>query len=107
MSRRALLDIPPVGEHLPVEMLGEDAPHPFVPVVQICSGKAECYDFPGVVTQQVQLETVAPSYRAFPVFGHACEHLVHIPPDVVSHGNHGTVHERDAGTFPEGVQPHE
>ena len=102
-----LLDITPVGEHLPVEELGEDAPHPSVPVVHVRPCQAEGYDLAGIIAQQVQLEAVAPSHRAFPVSGQSREHLVHVPPDVVAHGNHGAVHERDAGAFAEGVQLHE
>ena len=101
------LDIPPVGKHFPVEVLGEHAPHPFVPVVHVRPCEAECYDLARIVAQQVQLETVAPSHRAFPILGEPGEHLVEIPADVVAHGDHGTVDEGDAGTFPEGVQPHE
>ena len=41
-----LLDISPVGEHLPVELPGEDAPHPFVPVVHIRACKTEAYNLP-------------------------------------------------------------
>ena len=101
------LDIPPVCKDLPVKFLGEDLPYPFVPVVHVRPCQAEGYDVSGIVAQQMQLEAVAPSHRAFPVFGQTCENLVHIPPDIVAHGNHGAVHKRDAGTFAEGVQLHE
>ena len=101
------LDIPPVGEYFPVEVLGENAPHPLVPVVHVRPCEAERYDLPGVVAQQVQLEAVAPSHRAFPILGEPGEHLVEVPPNVVAHGDHGAVDKRDAVTFPEGVQPHE
>ena len=101
------LDIPPVGKYFPVEVLGENAPHPLVPVVHVRPCEAERYDLPGVVAQQVQLEAVAPSHRAFPILGKPGEHLVEVPPNVVAHGNHGAVDKRDAVTFPEGVQPHE
>ncbi len=97
------LDIPPVGEYFPVEVLGENAPHPLVPVVHVRPCEAERYDLPGVVAQQVQLEAVAPSHRAFPILGEPGEHLVEVPPNVVAHGDHGAVDKRDAVTFPEGV----
>lgn len=81
-----LLDVPPVGEHLPVQVPGEHAPYTIVPVVHVCPREAEGYDLPGIVAQQVQLESVAPAHRPLAVLGQSREHLVEIPPDVVAHG---------------------
>lgn len=55
----------------------------------------------------MKFEAVAPSHRAFPVLGQSRENLVPVSPEVVAHGNHGAVHERDTGAFPESVQFHE
>ena len=101
------LDVSPVGEHLPVEVLDEYTPHPVVPVIHICPCKAEGYHIPRIVAQQVQLEAVTPAHCAFPVLGQSRENLVHVPPDVMAYGNHSAVHEGDAAAFPEGVQFHE
>jgi len=106
-SEEFFLDISPVGEYLPVEVLGKDTPHPFVPVVHIRSCKAESYDIPGIVAHQMGFEAVSPAHRAFSVFGQPRENLVQVSPDVVAHGNHRAVHKRDAGTFSESVHFHE
>lgn len=102
-----LLDVPPVGEHLPVEFLGKHRPHALVAVVHVCRCQAERYDFPTVVAQEVQLEPVAPSHRAFPVLGEPLEHLVHVAAHVVADGYHGAVHEAHAAAPAKGFQPHE
>ena len=101
------LDIPPVSEHLSVKFFLNHLPHTDVPVVHVSSCKTERYDVSAVVAHQVQLEAVTPSHRTLAVLGQTGEHLVEVPPDVVAHGYHGTVHERYPGTFAEGVQPHE
>ena len=55
----------------------------------------------------MQLEAVTPAHRSFPVLGQTCENHVHIPPDVMAHGNHAALHERDTSTFAKSVQFHE
>lgn len=55
----------------------------------------------------MQLEAVAPSYRALAVPGKACEHLVEIAAYIVADGNHSAVDERYPGTLAEGIQLHE
>lgn len=102
-----LLYISPVGEDLSVKMLGKYAPHPFIPVVDVSRCHTEGYDFSGVVADEVQLEAVAPSHRTFPTFCKTGKNLVEMPPEVMTHGNHRTVHESDAGTSSERIQAHE
>lgn len=46
----SLLDVAPVSEDFSVELLGEDCPHPFVPVVNVCSCKVKSYNFSAVIT---------------------------------------------------------
>lgn len=100
-------DVSPVGEHLAVEFLGEHPPDAPIPIIDVCACKTERYHLPRVVAEQVQLEAVAPSHRAFPVFGNAGEDLVEIPPHIVADWNHRTVDERYARTLAEGVKSHE
>ena len=49
----ALLDVAPVGKHFTVEHFREHLPHPGVPVVHVCRGKAEGEDVALLVAQQV------------------------------------------------------
>lgn len=56
--KKGLPDISPVSEYLAIEFLGEDLPHPFVPIVNICSCKTKSYNLPIVMAHQVQLDTV-------------------------------------------------
>ena len=91
------LYVAPVGEHLPVEVLCEHAPHAPVPVVHVGRRQAEGDDVARVVAEQVQLEAVAPSHRALAVLGNAREHLVETFPDIVAHRYQRAIDERDAG----------
>ena len=100
-------DVPPVGEHLSVQVPGEDGPHPLVPVVHACPCEAERYDLPAVVAEDVQLEAVAPAHRALSVVGQPVEHLVEVPADVMADGNHGGIHEADARAVAEAPQVQE
>jgi hypothetical protein len=48
-----LLDIASVGEHLPIEFLGEHLPHPTVSVINVRPCKTEGYHLSTAVAQQV------------------------------------------------------
>ena len=50
---KSLLDISPVCEYLAVKFLCEDRPHPFVPVVNVCSCKTKSYNLSTVITHKV------------------------------------------------------
>ena len=104
---KSLLDVSPVGEDLSVEFLGEDSPHPFVPVVYVRTCKTKGYDFSTIVTHQVQLESVTPSHRSLAVRGHALEYLVGIAAQVMAHGYHRGIHKTDACTLAKALKLHE
>ena len=105
--KELLLDIAPVGEHFPIEFFGEHAPHPIVPVIGVSPCQTEGYHLPGIVTEQVRLEAVAPSHDPLAVLGQPSEHFVEVAPDVVAHGDHRAVDKRDARAFAKGIQLHE
>ena len=71
-----LLYISPVGEDLSIKMFGKHTPYPFITIVNVSRCQTESYDLYGVVADEVQLETVAPSHRAFPIFCKTGKHLV-------------------------------
>lgn len=105
--KQGLLDISPVCEDLSVEFLGEDRPHPFVPVVNVCACKTKCYDFSAVIAQKVQLEAVTPSHRPLAVGCYALEDLVGIAAQVVAYGYHRGIHKTDAAAFAKALNLHE
>lgn len=104
---KSLLDVSPVGEDLSVEFLGENRPHPFVPIVNVCTCKTECYDFATVVAQKVQFEAVTPSHRSLSVRCHALEYLVGIAAQIMAHGYHRGIHEADAAALAKALKLHE
>ena len=55
----------------------------------------------------MQLETVTPAHRPFPVSSQSLEHLVGITSEIVADGHHRGVHEADACTAPEGREVEE
>ena len=69
-----------VRKDFPIQFLGQDFPHFWIPVVNISSCKTECYDFSPVITQKVKLESVAPAHCALAIGSHTLEHLVGIAP---------------------------
>ena len=62
-----LADIPPVGEEFPEESLSELLVLQRFPVVDVSRGELPLDDFPLVVDDQMQLESVEPSHRALPL----------------------------------------
>ena len=102
-----LLYISPVGEDLSIKMFGKHTPYPVITIVDVSRCQTESYDFSGVVADEVQLEAVAPFYRAFSIFCKTGKHLVEMPPEVMEHGNHCTVYESNAGTPSERIYAHE
>ena len=102
-----LLYISPVGEDLSIKMFGKHTPYPFITIVNVSRCQTESYDLSGVVADEVQLETVAPSHRAFPIFCKTGKHLVEMSSDVMAHRNHCTIYESNAGTPSERIYAHE
>ena len=100
-------DVSPVGKQLTVEPFCQNSPHLWIPVVHMGTCETEGYDFPPVVADEVQLETVTPSHRSLSVSGQPLEHFVGITSQVVAYGNHRGVHETDARTATEGGEVEE
>lgn len=71
-----LLYTPPVGEDLPVKMFGKHAPFPVITIVNVNRCQTESYDLSEVITDEVQLEVVAASHRAFSTFCRTGKRLV-------------------------------
>lgn len=102
-----LLYISPVGEDLPVKMLGKHAPYYVITIINVSRCQTESYNLSGVITDEVKLEAVAPSHRAFSTFCKTGKHLVDMPPEVMAYRNHCTVYESNAGTPSERIYTHE
>lgn len=71
-----LLYISPVGEDLSIKMFGKHTPYPFITIVNVSRCQTESYDLSGVVADEVQLETVAPSIVPFPFFARPANTLL-------------------------------
>lgn len=78
MLEDILLDVASVGEHLPIEFLGEHIPYPAVPVIDVCPCKTESYHLSGIVAKKVQFEAVTPTHGTLPVLGQTLKDLVEI-----------------------------
>ena len=102
-----LLYISPVGEDLPVKMSGKHAPYYVITIVNVSRCQTESYNFSRVITDEVKLEAVAPSHRAFSTFCRTGKHLVDMPPEVMAYRNHCTVYESNAGIPSERIYAYE
>lgn len=102
-----LLYISPVGEDLSIKMFGKHAPYSVITFVNVSRSQTESYDLSGVVADEVLLEAVAPSHRAFSIFCKTGKHLVEMSPEVMAHGNHCTVYKSNVGTPSERIYAHE
>lgn len=71
-----LLYISPVGEDLSIKMFGKHAPYSVITFVNVSRCQTESYDLSGVVADEVQLEAVAPSHRAFSIFARPANTLL-------------------------------
>ena len=85
-----LANIPPVGEELPEESLGELPVLQRFPVVDVSRCELPLDDFPLVVDDQMQLESVEPSHRALPL-GRPSLHglMLLLPLDVAGYQGRG------------------
>lgn len=102
-----LFYITSVSEHFSKEHFGKYTPHLLISIVNIRACKTERYDVALVITQEMQLESVAPPHRALAVFCQAFEHLVEMASHVVAYRYHRAVSEGYACTFAESEKPHE
>ena len=102
-----LLDISPVGKDLPIQNLCKHRPYPAIPIIHICSCKTERYHFAGIIAEQVQFESMAPTHGTLSVLGETCKDLVKVPSYIVTYRNHRTGNEGYTCTFAEGIEFHE
>ena len=54
-----LFDVSSVSKYLSIENLGKYRPHSAIPVIYVCTCKTECYHFTGIITKQMQFESMA------------------------------------------------
>lgn len=102
-----LFDVSSVSKYLSVEDLCKYRPHSPVPVIYVCPCKTERYHFPGIIAEQMQLESMTPAHGTLSVLGKASKDLIEIPSYIVTYRNHRAVNERYACTPAEGMDLHE
>ncbi len=91
-----LFDVSPVSKYLSIENLCKYRPHSAVPVIYVCPCKTECYHFPGIIAEQMQLESMTPAHSTLAVLGKTGKDLVEMPSNIVTYRNHRAVNERYA-----------
>ncbi len=85
-----LADIPSVGEEFPEESLGKRPVLQRFPVVDVSRGELSLDDLPLVVDDQMQLESIEPPHRAFPLSRPSLHGLVLLLPlDVAGYQGRG------------------
>ena len=102
-----LFDVSSVSKYLSIENLGKYRPYSAVPVIYVCTCKTECYHFTGIITKQMQFESMAPTHGTLSVLGKTGKDLVEMPSYIVTYRNHRAVNERYTSTFAEGMELHE
>ena len=102
-----LFDVSSVSKYLSIENLCKYRPHSAVPVIYVCPCKTECYHFPGIIAEQMQLESMTPAHGTLSVLGKTDKNLVEMPSYIVTYRNHRAVNERYACTPVEGMELHE
>ena len=102
-----LFDVSSVSKYLSIENLCKHRPHSAVPVIYVCPCKTECYHFPGIIAEQMQLESMTPAHGTLSVLGKTGKNLTRIPSYIVTYRNHRAVNERYTRTPAEGMEFHE
>ena len=102
-----LFDVSSVSKYLSIENLGKYRPYSAVPVIYVCFCKTECYHFTGIIVEQMQFESMAPTHGTLSVLGKTGKDLVEMPSYIVTYRNHRAVNERYTSTFAEGMELHE
>ena len=90
-----------------VSSVSKYRPHSPVPVIYVCPCKTERYHFPGIIAEQMQLESMTPAHGTLSVLGKTDKNLVEMPSYIVTYRNHRAVNERYARTPAEGMELHE
>ena len=98
-----LFDVSSVSKNLSIENLGKYRPYSAVPVIYVCPCKTECYHFTGIITKQMQLESMTPTHGALSFLGKTGKDLVEMPSYIVTYRNHRAVNERYTRTLAEGI----
>lgn len=102
-----LADVSPVGKELSKEPLRELFVFQRFAVVAIPRCELPLYDFTLVVDDQMKLETIKPSHRAFPFLSPSRHGLVHVHPlDMAGHQRRG-VYDGDARTLAQSARMEE
>ena len=58
-----------------VSSVSKYRPHSAVPVIYVCPCKTECYHFPGIIAEQMQLESMTPAHGTLSVLGKTSKDL--------------------------------
>ena len=70
-----LFDVSSVSKYLSIENLCKYRPHSSIPVIYVCPCKTECYHFPGIIAEQMQLESMTPAHGTLSVLGKTSKDL--------------------------------
>ena len=101
--KEILRDVSPVGKEFSEELLRKVTVLQRCPVIHIARRELPLYDFPLVIDDQMQLESVEPSHGTLALGCPAPHRLVHVHPlDVTRHQRRG-VYDGNASTLAQGA----
>ena len=89
-----LFDVSSVSKYLSVENLCKYRPHSPILVIYVCPCKTERYHFPGIIAEQMQLESMAPAHDILATLGKTGKDLVETTSYIVKYRSHRTVNKR-------------
>ena len=92
-------DVAFVADKFAIDELHERLHFQRFTVIDISGSDYEIQYFALVIADQMQLEAVEPTQRAFAALGYAFENLVHMYALIATYTQQGAVHETDACTF--------
>lgn len=98
-TEQVFADIALVSDKLAIDEFYERLYFQRLTVIDITRCDHEVKYLTSVIADQMQLEAVKPSQRAFAALCQAFENLVHVDALVPAHTQQGAVHETDAGAF--------
>ena len=99
-----LFDVTSVSKDLSIENLCKHRPHSTIPVIYVYPCKTEGYHFTGIITKQMQFESMAPTHGALTVLCKTRKDLIKMPSYIVTYRNLRTANERYTCTFTEGIE---
>src|SRR5574344_342132 len=97
--KEILADVSSVGKEFPEEFFRESAVLQRCPVIHVARRELPLYDFPLVVDDQMQLESVEPAHSTLSLGCPALHRLVHVHPLDVARHQRSRVNNGDARTL--------